>query len=193
MDFTDNFAPVVNDVTFRVALARMMMEDLNCMLMDVETAFLYGEIEEGIYMEVPVGMKEVFSSPEETDIFYQLLKGIYGLCQSARQFWKKFVNEMVKIDVGFKISEADPCLLYTENKLGICMIIMYVDDTMVIGHNESIIDVQERVKKVFSIKTENNLTDYLGCEFHINKDKTKGWLGQPSIIKVWKRNSVRKP
>ena len=77
-----------------------MMEDLNCMLMDVETAFLYGEIEEEIYMEVPVGMKEVFSSPDETDeenICYQLLKGTYGLCQSARQFWKMFVNEMIKL------------------------------------------------------------------------------------------------
>ena len=48
VDFTDNFAPVVNDVTIRIALARMMMEDLKCMLMDVETAFLYGEIEEEI-------------------------------------------------------------------------------------------------------------------------------------------------
>ena len=27
------------------------------------------------------------------------------------------------------------------------------------------------------------MTDYLGCEFHMNKDKTKGWLGQPSIIR----------
>ena len=91
VDFTDNFAPVVNDVTFRIVLARMMMEDLNCMLMDVETVFLYGEIEEEIYMEVPVGIKEVFSSPDEADeenTCYQLLKGIYGLCQSAREFWK---------------------------------------------------------------------------------------------------------
>ena len=91
VDFTDNFSPVVNDVTFRIALARMMMEDLKCMLMAVETAFLYGEIEGEIYMEVPVGMKEVFSSPDEADeenTCYQLLKGIYGLCQSARQFWK---------------------------------------------------------------------------------------------------------
>ena len=42
-------------------------------------------------MEIPVGMKEVFSSPDETyeeTTCYQLLKGIYGLCQSARQFWK---------------------------------------------------------------------------------------------------------
>ena len=145
VDFTDNFEPVVNDVTFRVALARMMMEDLNCMLMDVETVFLYGEIEEEIYMEVPGGMKEVFSSPDETDeenTCYQLFKGIYGL----RQFRKTVINKMIKIDVGFKISEADPCLLYRENNLGICMIIIYVDDMMVIGHIESITDAQERVE-----------------------------------------------
>ena len=53
----------------------------------------------------------------------------------------------------------------------------------VIGHKESIIDIQERVIRVFSIKTETNLTDYLGCEFHMNKDKTKGWLGQPSLVR----------
>ena len=39
------------------------------------------------------------------------------------------------------------------------------------------------MEKVLSIRTENNLTDYLGCEFHMKKDKTKGWLGQRSIIR----------
>ena len=100
-----------------------------------------------------------FFSPDETDeenTCYELFKRIYGLCQSARQFWKKVVNEMIEIGAGFKISEADPCLLYRVNKHGICMIIIYLYDMMVTGHKESIIDVQERVKKVFSIKTETN-------------------------------------
>ena len=100
----------------------------------------------------------------------------------SKTILEKFVNEMIKIDVGFRISEADPCLLYRENKLGICMIIIYVDN---IGDwtQKSIIDVQEKGENVFSIKTQTNLTDYLGCEFHMNKDKTKGWLGQPSNIR----------
>ena len=82
------------------------------MLMDVETAFLCGEIEEEIYMEVPVGMGEVVSGPddeEEKNTCYRLLKGINGLFQSARHFWKKFVNEMMNSDMNFKISPADPC------------------------------------------------------------------------------------
>ena len=37
-------------------------------------------------------------------------------------------------------------VIHRGNKLGICMIIIYVVDMMVIGHKESIIDVQERVK-----------------------------------------------
>ena len=46
VDYTDNFAPVAHDVTFRIALARMMVEKLHSLVMDVETAFLYREIDE---------------------------------------------------------------------------------------------------------------------------------------------------
>ena len=41
VDYTDNFAPVAHDVSFRIALARMMVEKLDSLVMDVETAFLY--------------------------------------------------------------------------------------------------------------------------------------------------------
>ena len=77
VDYTDNFAPVAHDVSFRIALARMMVEKLDSLVMDVETAFLYGEIDEEIFMKSPVGMEEIDpgSSPEDC---YQLLKGIYG-------------------------------------------------------------------------------------------------------------------
>ena len=58
MDYTDNFAPVAHDVSFRIALASMMVEKLDSLVMDVETAFLYGDIEEEIFMKSPVGMEE---------------------------------------------------------------------------------------------------------------------------------------
>ena len=72
-------------------------------------------------MEVPVSMREIFSGPDEEEqrnICYRLNKGIYGLCQSARQFWKKYVSELTKPDMNFKISPADPCLSYWEDELG---------------------------------------------------------------------------
>ena len=76
VDYTDNFAPVAYDVSFRIALARMMVEKLDSLVKDVETAFLYGDIEEDIFMKSPVGMEEIDpgSSPEDC---YQLKNGIY--------------------------------------------------------------------------------------------------------------------
>ena len=74
VDYTDNFAPVAHDVSFRIALARMMVEKLDSLVMDAETAFLYGDIEEEIFMKSPIGMEEIDpgSSPEDC---YQLKKG----------------------------------------------------------------------------------------------------------------------
>ena len=107
VDYTDNFAPVAHNVSFRIALARMMVEKLDSLVLDVETAFLYGEIDEEIFMKSPVGMEEIDpgSSPEDS---YQLLRGIYGLCQAARQFWKKFVNTVKQEPFGFQVSPQIP-------------------------------------------------------------------------------------
>ena len=83
----------------------------------------------------------------------------------------------------FTVSPADPCMLFKENNLGICIIIMYVDDMLIIGKKEQIQEFATKIQKEFTVKIQHNLADYLGCEFHMNKEKTKRWLGQPSIIK----------
>ena len=191
MDYTDNFAPVAHDVSYRIALARMMVEKLDSLVMDVETAFLYGDIKEEIFMKSPVGMEEIApgSSPEDC---YQLKKGIYGLRQAARQFWRKFVDTIKEEPFGFTVSSADPCMLFKENNLGICIIIMYVDDMLIIGKKEQIQEFATMIQKEFSVKIQHNLADYLGCEFYMNKEKTRGWLGQPSIIKSLEQNFGKK-
>ena len=121
IDYTDNFAPVAHDVSFRIALVRMMVEKLDSLVMNVETAFLYGEIDEEIFMKSPVGKEEI-DPGSSSENCYQLLKGIYGLCQAARQFWKKFVNTAKQEHFGFQVSPADPCMLFKENELGVCII-----------------------------------------------------------------------
>ena len=81
------------------------------------------------------------------------------------------------------MSPADPRMLFKENELGVCIIIMYVDDMLIIGEKEQIQEFATKIHKEVSVKIQHNLADYLGCEFHMNKVKTRGWLGQPSIIK----------
>ena len=48
VDFSDNYAPVGNDITFRVIMVLRLMYNLDAVLLDVETAFLYGKLEEEI-------------------------------------------------------------------------------------------------------------------------------------------------
>ena len=67
MDFTDNYSPVVNDVTFRVAVARMLIENLRGELVDINNAFLNGDLEHEIYMKIPEGYDEVISEIVEKE------------------------------------------------------------------------------------------------------------------------------
>ena len=56
LNFNDSFAPVVNDVTFQILLVAMLVWNLKAKIIDVETAFLHGDLKEEIFMEIPKGM-----------------------------------------------------------------------------------------------------------------------------------------
>ena len=79
----------------------------------------------------------------------------YGLCQAARQFWRKFVDTIKKEPFGFTVSPVDPCVLFKENYLGICIIIMYVDDMLIIGKKEQIQDFATMIQKEFPVKIQH--------------------------------------
>ena len=81
-------------MAFRVALTTMMVENVDSKLMDVETAFLYRELDEEIHMEVPVGINDFYqNSIDEEATCFLLKKGIYGLCQAARQFGRNLFKK----------------------------------------------------------------------------------------------------
>jgi Reverse transcriptase (RNA-dependent DNA polymerase) len=103
IDFNESFAPVINNVSFRIILVSKLIWDLQASIIDVETAFLHGELQEEIYMNVPEGLG--------TDPNYclKLKKTIYSLVQSAREFYKKLI--LVLKSIGFKGKKSDPCLL----------------------------------------------------------------------------------
>ena len=53
VDFTDNYSPVMNDVTFRVVVARMIIENMKWKVVDIDNAFLNGDLGHEIYMKIP--------------------------------------------------------------------------------------------------------------------------------------------
>jgi Reverse transcriptase (RNA-dependent DNA polymerase) len=122
-------------------------------VVDVETAFLHGDLQEEIYMNIPEGMN---SNPNDCLL---LTKTIYGLVQSAREFYKKVLEW-----IGFKENKSDPCLLSKWSQNDILIIGIYIDDCLVIGKelqiNQLIVELKENG---FSLRIENNLNDYLSC------------------------------
>ena len=181
MDFTDNYSPVVNDVTFRVVVARMLIEKLKGKVADIDNAFLNGDLEHEIYMKIPEGYDEVIKQDVDKEDCLILQKAIYGLVQAARQFWKKILDKMQ--GGGFQLSEADPCMLYKEDEKGVCIIIIYIDDMLIIGKGEAIDAVIKVSQGHFQVKDPTSVEDYLGVQIVQSDDGKKAWLGQPTIIK----------
>jgi hypothetical protein len=67
--------------------------------------------------------------------------------------------------------------------LGICFIVLYVDNNLIIGHPEAVDHTIDQLRKNnLMLKIENNLHDYLSCEIVLSDDRTKTWLGQPHLI-----------
>ena len=183
VDFSENYLPVVNDITYRLLIIAMIIFHLSAKIVDVETAFLYGDLDEKIFMECPPGMSEVYAGQENisSDDVLELGKCIYGLVQAARQYFKKAVATLKKI--GFEGGEVDPCLMVLKTRKGICYIALYVDDNLLVGTPEAIDEVIAALKgEGLILKIEDDLHDYLSCEIVFSSDRSKAWLGQPHLI-----------
>lgn len=84
-DFTETFAPVVRYDSLRVLLATVAERDLKLLQFDAQTAFLYGELSEDIFIEIfeGVNVKEEERRSATKDVVCKLKKSLYGLKQDA--------------------------------------------------------------------------------------------------------------
>lgn len=80
MDYTETFSPVVLYDSLRVLLAIIAEKDLELAQFDVKTTFLYGELKEEVFMEIPEGL--VIDDAKEK--VCKLNKSLYGLKQASR-------------------------------------------------------------------------------------------------------------
>lgn len=93
LDNFDTFAPVVKMSTVRVLLSLAAVNNWYVTRMDVATAFLYGDLEEEVYMSIlpgyclPVEFADYNSS---IPLVCKLIKLLYGLKQSPRKWFIKF-------------------------------------------------------------------------------------------------------
>ena len=165
VDYLETFAPVLKPATIRMILALVAMLDLECEQMDVVTAFLNGDLNVDIYMEISQGLK----SSKNHGMVCKLMKPLYGLKQAPRQWYSKIHDYFVD-DLGFSSSPNDPCL-YTRQKSGsITIIALYVDDLLILGSSKQEITTWKReLIKRFGMKNSVNAENMLGIEISRNR------------------------
>ena len=59
-------SPVMNAITFRYSISLAVSEKLDMRLMDVVTAYLYGDLDIDIYMKIPEGLTFPEARPRST-------------------------------------------------------------------------------------------------------------------------------
>jgi len=164
VDYTENYAPVINDVAWRILLIAILILNLDGIIIDIESAFLYGDLDEEIYIELPDGMTGF------EDECLLLLKAIYWLVQAVKQWHKKLIEVLKKI--GFKGGIANPCLMMWQNNLGVNLMSVYMDDNFCVGKREALKRlVRDLEAEGLSIKVSWDLKDYLSCTIAILDDK----------------------
>jgi hypothetical protein len=156
IDYNETFSPVVKYTTLRTLFSIAAARGMKTKQMDVKTAFLHGDLDEEIYMKMPEG----FGNQSK---ICKLVKGLYGLKQSPRQ-WNKKLNDYL-LDVGFRRSTADPCLYVKKKNSWLLYLGIYVDDLMIFGDTESIIEeTAEALKKKFEMTDLGTISYCLGLE-----------------------------
>lgn len=93
VDFSETFCPVVSYDSLRVLLAIVAAENLELAQFDVQTAFLYGRLEEEIFIEPPEG--SVIERGSSRDTVCRLKKSLYCLKQSPRG-WNRAFSSFLK-------------------------------------------------------------------------------------------------
>ncbi|CAH9133803.1 unnamed protein product, partial [Cuscuta epithymum] len=158
VDFHETFAPVAKLVTVRCLLAVAVKQNWVVHQLDVNNAFLHGDLSEDVYMRIPQG----FTKGGDTRVC-KLHKSLYGLRQASRNWYHKFTQALTKI--GFCQSQADHSLFIFRQNSITTFALIYVDDVILAGNDITHInEVKGYLDTAFSIKDLGKLKYFLGIE-----------------------------
>jgi hypothetical protein len=174
IDYSQTFSPVARHSTIRSVLSIAAIGDMHLKQFDVSTAFLYGELDETVFMKQPQGYSD------GTNRVCRLKKSLYGLKQAPRCWNKRFQAFLMKHN--FKTSAADPCLYMRWQNEKQILLALYVDDGLVAAT-----DVQELDSFLSQLKSEFEITIkeatyFLGIEIKREQDGSIK-ISQPAYAK----------
>ena len=171
VDFYETFAPVARLGSVRTMIALAAENEMKVTQFNITTAYLYGILEENVFMEVPKytaeSLERIFrTEPRDSDVgkkaakmldelhgtvkVCQLKKALYGLRQAGRCWYGRIDKELA--NYGAKKSSADPCVYFKGEGENLILNCVYVDDILVASRsNEEIDDFGRYLSNVFDV------------------------------------------
>ncbi|GJU31711.1 putative ribonuclease H-like domain-containing protein [Tanacetum coccineum] len=124
-----------------VAQGHRQEEGIDYDEMDVKSAFLYGIIEEEVYVYQPLGFVDL-AHPNKV---YKVVKDLYGLHQAPRAWYETLSSFL--LENGFRRGTIDKTLFIKKNKSDIMLVQVYVDDIIFGSTKKSMCTEFEEVKQ----------------------------------------------
>ncbi|XP_058078835.1 uncharacterized protein LOC131227129 [Magnolia sinica] len=153
---TTSFEPSVSDTASTGSIEGLSSPLTPAMLQQIVQALSAAGI--SVYVKPPSG------SLISADKVCRLKKALYGLKQASRAWFQRF--HVVVIGASFTQSGHDPSLSLRTTERGIVIVLVYVDDLLLIGSDDTGISALKKVlKSSFKIKDLGHLTYFLGLKF----------------------------
>ncbi|GJX67093.1 putative ribonuclease H-like domain-containing protein [Tanacetum coccineum] len=128
-------------------------------------AFLYGKIEEEVYVCQPPG----FEDPDFPDRVYKVEKALYGLHQAPRAWYETLSTYL--LDNGFQRGKNDKTLFIKRHKGNILLVQVYMDDIIFGSIKKELCNAFEKlIHETFQISSKGELTFFLGLQVQQQKD-----------------------
>ncbi|CAL1400034.1 unnamed protein product [Linum trigynum] len=166
IDYCDTFSPVAKLTSVKMLLAVASVNSWHLHQMDVNNAFLNGELEEDVYMELPEGLR---NKPEYKGKVCKLKKSLYGLKQASRMWYAKLTDSLLAN--GFRQSKSDYSIFLTDIRGHLVVLIVYVGDIVVGSEDlDAVKTVKNMLKSLFKMKDLGELQYFLGLEVNRTTD-----------------------
>jgi len=173
IDYFDTFSPTTATITFNIIIMISKVNKWTLKGMDIGNAFLEGECDTELYMNLPKDLVKFMTGDDKKQICVKIIKSIYGLKQAAKIFNEKLNNQLES--VGFKRLANDVCLYMITKEMDNYYLIVHIDDIIITGRDDKIIKVLfNQISTRFKRTTEGKeFIRYLGIDIDNNNQYIK--------------------
>lgn len=137
-DFTKTFSPVAKHTTVRTFLAVAVAQGWFLSQLKVHNAFLNGDLNEHVYMDIPLGYTVQGEYGVNSKLVSKLQNSLYGLKWASRQWNVKFTQCLIV--EGFSQSKSNYSFFTKHVNKSFIVVLVYMNDIIVSSNDKWLVN-----------------------------------------------------